>query len=113
MEAVSARIRAVNGIIQAIGKHVITQDILTGTCIGIGIDESAQFGIVVTGLEVVERGLGVLVLSTMPYYAIYTHTKLHEFRVDIFPIVSDRMAVATSFYDACPKLCQTYSTLIG
>ena len=103
----------IHRIIQTVGKHVIAQDALAGGGVGIGIDESAQFGIVVTGLEVVERGLGVLVLSTMPYYAIYTHTKLHEFRVDIFPIVSDRMAVATSFYDACPKLCQTYSTLIG
>ena len=48
----------------AIGKHVIAQDALAGGNERIGVDESAQFGIVIPGLEVVERGLNVLGLST-------------------------------------------------
>ena len=49
-----------NWIIVAIGKHVITEDSLTGGGEGIGIEESADLGIVITGLEIVERDLSVL-----------------------------------------------------
>ena len=56
-------------------------DTLIGAGVGICIDESAQFGIVITRLEVVERGLSVLGLTTMPDYALHTHTKPHGFRV--------------------------------
>ena len=49
-------------IISTIGKHVIAEDSLTSAGIGIGIDESAQFGIVITGLEIVELGFGVVCL---------------------------------------------------
>ena len=50
-------------IIQAIGKHIIAQNTLASAGVGIGIDESAQFGIVITGLEIVERGFSVLGLA--------------------------------------------------
>ena len=53
-----------NGVIQAIGKHVITQNTLAGGGVGISIDESAQFGIVITGPEVIEGGFSVLGLAT-------------------------------------------------
>lgn len=52
-------------IIPTIGKPIITEDTLAGAGVGIGIDESAQFGIVITGLEVVERGFGVVGLSAI------------------------------------------------
>ena len=55
----------IHRIIQTVGKHVIAQDALAGACIGVGIDESAQFGIIITGLEVVERGLGIVIISTI------------------------------------------------
>ena len=55
-------------IVQTIGKHVIAQDTLAGGGVSIGIDESAQFGIVITGLEVVEGGFNVLGLSAVVYY---------------------------------------------
>ena len=64
-----------NRIIPTIGKHVIAQDALTSRNECISIDESAQLGIVITGLEVVERGLSVLWLSAMRSYAFDTHTK--------------------------------------
>ena len=40
----------VRRIISTIGKHVIAQNALAGACVGVGIEESAQFGIVITGL---------------------------------------------------------------
>ena len=41
----------------------LTELTITGACVGVGIDESAQLGIVITGLEVVEGGFSVLGLS--------------------------------------------------
>ena len=55
-----------NRIIQTIGRHVIAKYTLTSGNQCICIDESAQFGIIITGLEVVERGLSVLGLTAMP-----------------------------------------------
>ena len=56
-------------IVQTIGKHVIAQDTLAGGGVSIGIDESAQFGIVVTGLQIIEFCLSVLGLAEIPIYA--------------------------------------------
>ena len=47
-------ISTVYGIVDAICEHIISQDTLTSGSIGVGIDESAQFGIVIAGLEIVE-----------------------------------------------------------
>ena len=41
----------------AVGKHVIAQDTLSGGDEGIGINESADFGIVISALEIIESGL--------------------------------------------------------
>ena len=60
-----------NRIIQAIGKHVITQNTLSGAGVGICIDESAQFGIIISGLEIVERGLSILGLTARTIYSHY------------------------------------------
>ena len=38
--------------------------------IGVGVDESAQFGIVITGLEIVERGLSVVDIAAAPQYRL-------------------------------------------
>ena len=56
---------------------------MTSRCIGVGVDEPAHIGIVITGLEIVERGLSVLGLTAMPDYALDTHTKSCGFRVGI------------------------------
>ena len=61
-------ITAKHGIIPAIGKHVIAQGALASGDEGIGINKSTDFGIVVTGLEVVETGFSVLMLTSMPVY---------------------------------------------
>ena len=52
-------------VVQTVGKHIIAKNTLSGAGVGIGIDESAQFGIVITGLEVVERGLSVLCVALL------------------------------------------------
>lgn len=73
-----------NRIITAIGKHIIAQQALAGGGEGIGIDESAEAGDVVAGLEVVQAGFNVLGLATMSNYTIDTDTKPQRFRVGIF-----------------------------
>ena len=66
MGSITGTIHKSHRIIQTIGKHVIAEDALTGAGVGISVDEPAYFGIVITGLEVVERGLSVLGLTMMP-----------------------------------------------
>ena len=70
-------------IIPTVGKHIIAQDALTSRDKCIGIDESTQFGIVITGLEIVERGFSILGLTAIPDYPLNPHTKPHGFRVGI------------------------------
>ena len=43
----------------------MAEDALTGGGVGVGVDESADGGIVVAGLEVVESGLLVRVIALM------------------------------------------------
>ena len=48
------------------------------------VEEISRLRIVITGLEVVERGLSVLGISTMPVYTQSVPTQNSEFRVGIF-----------------------------
>ena len=43
-----------DGIIQAVRKHIVAKQTLAGGDEGIGIDESAPGGIVITALEIVQ-----------------------------------------------------------
>ena len=52
-------------IVQRIRKHIATQYALTGACEGVGVDEAADCGVVIAGLQVVKAGLGVTVISTI------------------------------------------------
>ena len=65
-------------VISAVGEHVISQNTLAGGGKGIGINEPAYFGIVITALEVIEFGFGDTLLATtykMPCeIASCTHT---------------------------------------
>ena len=47
-------------IVATIGEHVIAGEALAGGDIGIGIDESAYLGIIVSGLQITEPCLGSL-----------------------------------------------------
>ena len=55
----------INRTIPAIGKHIIAKDALASGSVGIGVDESAQVGIVVTGLQIEEFYLSVVNISTI------------------------------------------------
>ena len=59
------RIRVVNWIIQAIGKHIVAEDALASTGVGVGIDESAQFWIVISTLEIIEAGFSIVVVAAV------------------------------------------------
>ena len=48
------RHHAGNRIVAAVGKHVIAEDALAGGDEGIGVDKSADGGVVITGLEIIE-----------------------------------------------------------
>jgi hypothetical protein len=50
-------IKKVYRIIAAIGKHVIAEDTLSGRCKCIGVEEAADLGVVITGLQVIEPGI--------------------------------------------------------
>ena len=51
--------------------------------VNIRINKPTHRRVVISALEVVERGLSVLGLTAMPDYALDTHTKPHRFRVGI------------------------------
>lgn len=56
----------INRIIVAIGKHIVAEETLPGRCEGIGINESADLGVVITALKIVEPGLSIVPLATRP-----------------------------------------------
>ena len=62
--ACSNGINPIYWVVEAIRKHVIAEEALAGRCEGVGIEKSAQFWIVISALEVVERGLGIIQLAT-------------------------------------------------
>ena len=65
-------------------EHIVAKNALSTTCIAVTIDKSTHRRIVISALEVVERGFSVLGLTATPDYALDTHTKPHGFRVGIF-----------------------------
>ena len=46
-----------NRVIQAIRKHIATDNALSGGGVGVGVYEAAELGIVVAGLEIIEPGV--------------------------------------------------------
>ena len=53
----SAGVATIYWIISAIGKHVIAEYALAGRNEGVGVEESADGGIVISGLQVIESGI--------------------------------------------------------
>ena len=51
---VSAWVNTVSRIIAAIGKHVIAKDTFACRNKGVGVDEAADSGVVITALQVIE-----------------------------------------------------------
>jgi hypothetical protein len=53
--------------VSAIGKHIESQEALSGACVGICVDESTNSGIVISGLEIIEPGLYLLARAMRPF----------------------------------------------
>ena len=60
-------IAIIHRIIPTIGEHIISGEALAGTYVGIGIDESAYLGVIISGLQITEPSLGVVDVFTVDY----------------------------------------------
>ena len=54
METCAARVATIYRAVKAIDKHLVSEKPLSCRSGGIGIDESAPGGVVITGLEIVQ-----------------------------------------------------------
>ena len=54
-----------NWVVVAVGKYIATENSSTGRCKCIGIDESTDGGVVITGLQVIEPGIMVINIATI------------------------------------------------
>ena len=52
-----------NGIITTIGKHISTEEGLAGTAIGVGVYESGDSGVIISGLQIVEAGFDIVMVA--------------------------------------------------
>ena len=52
-------------IITTIGKHIGTEEALAGTTIGIGVYEAAYYWVIVSTLQVIEAGFGIVVVTAV------------------------------------------------
>jgi hypothetical protein len=53
-------------VIEAICKHIVAQEALTGSDQCVRIDESADFRVVISGLQIIESGLCGVDLAASP-----------------------------------------------
>ena len=56
--------------IPAVSKHIVPQEALSGRSKGICVDKSADAGVVISALEVVEPGISGGAVATMVYLTI-------------------------------------------
>ena len=56
----------INRTISTICKHVIADNSLSGACIAIGINKSANGSVVIAALEIIELRVGIIVVSPVP-----------------------------------------------
>ena len=54
-----------DGVIQAISKHIVAEEVLAGACIGVRVNKPAGGGIVVTALEIVQLRFGIVVIASV------------------------------------------------
>ena len=53
-----------NGVVATVGVHVVAEDALAGACQTVGVDEAADGGVIVTGLQVIKLGFASNTLAT-------------------------------------------------
>ena len=54
-----------NRIVSTVGKHVIAEDALSSRSEGVGIEESTQCGVIISGLAVIQPGFFIVHVSTI------------------------------------------------
>lgn len=64
-------IKTICWTIETIGKHVVASDTLTSRGVGVGVDESTDSGIVISGLEIIEPGLYLLAEAMRPFLTTF------------------------------------------
>jgi len=65
MATCSSEVFPICWIVQAISKHIVAQEALSGGYKSISIDKSANFGIIIPALEVIEAGFGVVDIAAV------------------------------------------------
>ena len=65
-------------IVFAVGKHVVAQQALAGTGVGIGVDKPAPFGVVITALEVIQAGISDISVASEPIWFSIHRLKSHR-----------------------------------
>ena len=48
-----------------IGKHVVAQEALAGGDEGVGVEETAESGVIISTLQIVKLGFGVVDIATV------------------------------------------------
>ena len=71
----TTRISIANRVIPAIRKHIVPQETLAGGGVGVGVDEAADLGIVISALEVIEPGLYWVIVAIDPFSGPFSPTK--------------------------------------
>ena len=56
-QLISTRIACRNRIIPAVRKHIVPQEALAGTAVGVGVEEPLDGWVIISGLQVIEARL--------------------------------------------------------
>ena len=105
----TTEINSANRIIAAVGKHVITEDALTCGNEGVGVDETADCGVVITGLQVIEAGIGVVLVAAWDITVKSQHRRYHDYNV----ILAAILLVVKRTMAAIRKFCQLAGPLLS
>ena len=105
----SAWVTTVYWIVAAVGKHVITEDALTCGNEGVGVDKSADCGVVITGLQVIEAGISVVLVAAWDIKVKSQHRKYHDYIV----ILAAFLLVVKRTMAAIRKFCQLVGPLLS
>ncbi len=99
MPTFAAVICSRNGIIATVSEHITSSHALASTGIIVGIDEPAHFGVVITALEVVQPGICVVDVTTVPQGIVDSQGRSHgaadaeNLAPGIIGVSNDRRAV--------------------
>ena len=75
---------------------------------GIGVDKSADCGVVITGLQVIEAGIGVLLVAAWDITVKSQHRRYHDYSV----ILAASLLVVKRTMAAIRKFCQLAGPLL-